>query len=245
MKAIIIDDEKKAQEVLAKMLNKYCDEIDIIAVADGVTTGLEAIRTHQPNLIFLDIQMDDGTGFDLLNKLTKQNFHLVFTTAFDAFALKGFKYSAMDYLLKPIDPDELINTVDRCLSAPSKNSVQQSALLQEYMKTKTFNKIALPEIDGINYVEVKQIIRCEADINYTIFYMVEGKKIVVAKTLKTYHESLCNEQFIRIHKSHIINLTYVVKYFKGDGGEIEMSDGSILPVARKMKNLLLKALEKQ
>jgi two-component system LytT family response regulator len=242
MKAIIIDDEKKAQVVLAKMLDKYCSEVNVVAVAGSVVAGLETIRTNNPDLVFLDIQMDDGTGFDLLKKLTKQNFHLVFTTAFDAFALKAFRFSAMDYLIKPIDPDELINTVDRCQSTQTKNSAQQSSLLQAYIQTKTFNKIALPEIDGINYVEVNQIIRCKADVNYTLFYMNGGKKIVVAKTLKTYQEFLCGEHFLRIHKSHIINLEYVVKYIKGDGGEVEMSDGSILPVARKMKQILLKSL---
>jgi two-component system, LytTR family, response regulator len=242
MNAIIIDDEENAQVALKNLLNKYCSDLNVVAMADGVESGLETIRIHNPDIVFLDIQMDDGSGFDLLKRLKKQNFNLIFTTAFDSFPLLAFKYGAIDYLLKPIDPDELITSVERCTDNSIHKVEKGITRLEESIQKKKFDKIALSLTNGIKYVEPTNIIRCEAESNYTNFYFKDGKKILIAKTLKSFQDVLCQVDFIRIHNSHIVNLNHIVRYFRGDGGVIEMIDGSLVPVARSKKSELLKSL---
>ncbi|MBI9037106.1 MAG: response regulator transcription factor [Bacteroidales bacterium] len=241
IKAIIIDDEKKSRSSLLNNINKFCKNINVIAEAENVKSGVEKIVKYKPELVFLDVQMPDGTGFDLLEKLPEINFKIIFVSAYDQFAVKAFKFSAIDYLLKPVDPDDLVNAVKKM------TEVVESKILNEKLKVllenkNSFEKIALPAFDGIIFVKIKDIIRCESDRNYSVFYLRNKEKILVTRTLKEYDEMLSSLNFYRAHHSHLINLAYVKRYIKGEGGSVIMEDGTEVEVARRRKEGLMSLL---
>ncbi|HEY8399674.1 MAG TPA: response regulator [Cytophagaceae bacterium] len=243
-KAIIIDDEKKSRITLRNQLEKYCENIQIIAEADSVQSGINEITRHNPEVVFLDIQMPDGTGFDLLNSFNEINFKIIFITAYDQFAVKAFKFSAVDYLLKPVDPDQLVAAVKKLEKMDE--LTEMTSKLRLLMENKlNIKKIALPTFEGIKLAKIDEIIRCEADSNYTTIYITNNRKIVVTRTLKEYEELLSGFDFVRIHKSHLINLRFVDKYVSGDGGYVIMEDGSQVEVARRRKDVLLNLLLNQ
>ncbi len=247
MKALIIEDEQKSREMLATLIKKNFPEITVVGLGKNVAEGVELIKTLQPELLFLDISMPDGTGFDVLEKVQGLKFDIIFTTATDKHALKAIKYSACDYLLKPIDIDELKVAVEKVLSkkaSPSMPSMENLQFLIQNLKRTddNYNKITLPTGNAYEIISIKDIIRCEADGSYTNFYLVGGKKLMVSASLKHYEDLLPENDFIRIHHHHLINMNHVVRFLKVDGGYAIMTDGTQLEISRRKKDAFLDRL---
>lgn len=238
MKAILIDDERNSLEMLEWNLQKTCPDVEIIAMCDSPLDGLEKIKQLKPDIIFLDIEMPQLNGFDLLDRLGKHDSDVIFTTAYNQFAIKAFKVCALDYLLKPIDPEDLKLAVQKAAGKKTKMSQEQLDLLLSYMKPeKTKSKrIALTASDHLIFVETEKIIYCESDSNYTIFFLSDGQKIIVSKTLKDVEEILEGSDFFRIHASYLINMKHVSKFTRGDGGYVVMSNNQHITVSRKKKD---------
>jgi two-component system LytT family response regulator len=238
MKAILVDDERNALEMLEWMLQKNCPEVEIIAMCDSPLEGLEKIKTLKPDVIFLDIEMPQLNGFDLLERLGKHESDVIFTTAYNQFAIKAFKVCALDYLLKPIDPEDLKVAVHKALTKKNKVSAEQLEMLLSYMKPEKpkSKRIALTASDHLIFVETEKIIYCESDSNYTIFFLTDGQKIIVSKTLKDVEEILEGSDFFRIHASYLINMKHVSKFTRGDGGYVVMSNNQHITVSRKKKD---------
>jgi two-component system LytT family response regulator len=241
IRILIIDDESNGRNVLKNFINSYCSGVEIIGEADSVKTGIEAIKRLNPELVLLDIQMQDGNGFDLLEKLDKIDFKVIFVTSFDNYAIKAFKFSAVDYILKPVDPENLVEAIERVKNMGQNNSFESKIdfLISNYT---SLDKIALPASDGVRFVKIKDVVRCESDNNYTMFYLNNKEKILISKTLKEYETMLEGNTFYRVHKSHLVNLSYVVKYVPGEGGYLILEDGSHVDVSRRKKEGLLKIL---
>ena len=246
MKTIIIDDEPKARDNLQLLLSEYCPSIHIVASDGNVNAAIRSIETHCPDLIFLDVQMQGETGFDLLEKLETITFEVVFTTAHHEYALKAFKFSAIDYLLKPIDIDELKSAVIRAQKRNGKQIGKRMQIASDTLEQakSSFNKIALPTSEGFVFIEKNDIVRCESTDNYTNFYLTDGSKVLVSKTLKHFDELLSPHGFFRIHQSHLINLSHLKSYHKGEGGYAIMSDNSSVMVSRRKKPEFLECLSK-
>ena len=245
MDILLIDDEPKARMILRDLLAEYCPKLKVIGEAEGVQSGLALLKAEDPDLIFLDIRMKDGTGFDLLDSIKHRTFQLIFTTAYDEFALKAFEYNAIDYLLKPIDPDKLVLAVDKIqVKAPATPSMEQIQALLQSMQSQTLDRISLPTSEGLRYFKIKEITRLEASNNYTTFYSSTKEKVMVSKTIKNYERILPPEIFYRVHQSHIININFVTEFLKEDGGYALMEDKSKIPVSRRKKNGLIDALDK-
>lgn len=240
MRTVIIDDESKGRLTIQNLIRRYAPQLEIIGEADCVEKGVELIDREKPDLVFLDIEMPDGTGFDLLTNVEYNSFNLILCTAYDQYAVKAFRFSAIDYLLKPIDPDIFKAAVNKVLS---ENREEANTKIETLNANKRgFNRLALSAAEGITIVDVKDIIRCESSVNYTRFYIVGGGKVLVSKTLKEYDEILSCHGFIRIHKSHLVNLNHIRKYIKGEGGWVTMSDESKVEVSRRKKDQLLEIL---
>ncbi len=247
IKAVIIEDEQKSREMLAMLVEKNCPQLEIAGLAKNVKEGIELINSFKPDLVFLDISMPDGTGFDLLEAVQGKKFELIFTTATDKHALKAIKYSACDYLLKPIDIDELKVAVEKVLqkknSTPSMDNLQ--FLIQQLKKADdNYQKITLPTGNAYEIINIKDIIRCEADASYTHFYLVGGKKLMVSASLKHYEDLLPENEFIRVHHQHLINMNHVTRYLKQDGGYAVMSDGTQIEISRRKKDAFMERLNK-
>jgi two-component system, LytTR family, response regulator len=238
LRSILIDDERNALEMLEWMLKKHCPQVEIIALCQSPIDGLEKIRELQPDLIFLDIEMPQLNGFDLLGRLESHEADVIFTTAYNQFAIKAFRIAALDYLLKPIDPDDLKSAVQKAFQKKSTMNVGQLELLKNYLradKQKT-KRIALTGSDHLVFVETDKIIFCESDSNYTIFNLADGEKIIVSRTLKDVEETLEGMDFFRIHASYLINMKHVSKFTRGDGGYVIMSNNQHITVSRKKKD---------
>ncbi len=243
-KAIIIDDENRTRDLIAKMINSFGLDIEAISAADSVESGIKAIEEHKPDLVFLDIQMPDGTGFDLLKSIEKKNFDVIFITAHEEFAIKAIKFSALDYILKPVDPTELKAAVERALvSMNTTREDSQYDALQNNMQAQQKRRLVLKTQESVHVVDLEQIIRCEADRNYTSFFLTGGKKILVSKTLKEYETLLTGYNFLRVQQSHLVNLDYVDRYDKGNGGSVVMKDGSEVPLSPAKREIFFKILE--
>lgn len=238
IKTILIDDELSCTETLEIELNAYCPNVDVIGKYNSAKEGLLAIQKDKPQLVFLDIEMPWMNGFELLQSLGDFSFDVIFVTAYDEFAIKAFKFSAVDYLLKPVQKEELISAVKSVLKHKEKRSVDY-LLHQVSTKKKDFDKLALPTMEGLVFVPLADIIYCQSDSNYTTVIRHDGSSTIVSKTLKSISEILKDDSFFRIHQSYLINLQYVSKYIKGQGGEVVMVNGKHLPVARSKKDELL------
>ena len=244
MRVIIIDDEKNARETVKGILSMLAEDIDVVAEAEGVKSGCLAIEKHLPDLVFLDIRMKDGTGFDMLRQLTYSDFSLVFLTAHDEYALEAFRFSAIDYLLKPIDPDELLSTLHRARKQNHNQKQLMEILLQNMEKINSpSRKIVLKSSDTIHLVCSENIIHCESNDNYTRFFIKDKKTVLISQSLKSFDEMLSPLGFLRIHQSHLINLAHISKIDRKNGFHVEMSDGTTISVAVRKKDLLLKRLE--
>jgi two-component system LytT family response regulator len=244
IKAVIIEDEANNRENLRLALASYCPDIKLVGEADSALSGMDLIRQKQPDLVFLDIAMPNGNGFDLLESLERINFNIIFVTAFDQYALRAIKFAAVDYLLKPIDVLELKKAVNRVLD--KRRREQKNDRLQVLLDNlqQQEQKIALPQTDHIEFVPVHSIIRCRGDRNYTHFYLRDGRHLLVSRTLKEYADLLEKSNFYRVHQSHLVNLDCIKKYSKRDGGTVVTIDEEIIPVARARKDQLLEYLLK-
>jgi len=244
IRAIIIDDEPYCCEVLAAMLGNCCPDVKIVSVCHNGLDGSSSIRQNVPDLVFLDVEMPKMNGFEMLEQLPSVNFHLIFTTSYDKYALKAFRFSAIDYLLKPIDQEELQKAMQRVLQHSQSPLPQQLEILMRkiHQPTASINKIALPTMEGLQMIPVDLIISCESNDNYTILKLKDKRKLVVSCTLKEIEEILEDHSFIRVHRSYMVNLNEIEKYLKGEGGYLVMTDGSTIDVSRTRKETLLKKL---
>ena len=245
LSAIIIDDEASGIESLQILLAKYCASVRVIGLANSADEAELKIRELKPDVIFLDIDMPYANGFDLLNRFKNIEFEVIFTTAYDHYAIKAFKHSAIDYLLKPIDIDELTTSVSKCdkkKKDANQEFIHMETLMAALNNARTVKKLSINTLEGIIFVDTDQIIRLSADSNYTNIFLKNGKKINVSKTLKEFEETLVNMNFFRVHNTHLINLAYVQFYTKGEGGYITMVDNAVVEVSRNKKNELLSLL---
>lgn len=245
IKAVIIDDIEQARLTFKKDLEVYAPEVEVIGEAGGVVEGAKLLKNLKPDILFLDIQMQDGSGFDLLDLLNEIPFKIIFITASDAHAIKAFRYAAIDYLLKPVDPDELVGALDKF----KKQRVDESEkyqLLNESLKnhTKPTERLALHSQDKIHIVNISDIIRCESSVNYTEFYFTDRKKMVVSKTLKEFEDLLSDRNFYRVHQSHLVNTKYIKEFVKTEGGHLIMTDGTMVPVSTRKRPEVVQMLDK-
>ncbi len=246
MKTIIIDDEAHCREVLRMQLNRYCPELNIIACCASADEGQTAIERHQPDLVFLDVEMPDADGFSLLENCTWRQFSVIFTTAHDRYAIKAIRHSALDFLLKPIDKSDLTQAVEKATHLHPAAEMQADTilrLLREQMPQ--FERIALPTFDGLRMLPVKDILYCESEGSYTRIILDQcARPVMVCKSLRDVDDILRDKGFFRAHNSFIINLAHMNKYIKGDGGDIVMADGRSVPLARNRKQEFLERIEK-
>lgn len=247
IKTLIIEDEQKSLDMLAGIIQKNCPELSIIGLAKNVKEGVEMIESLKPELVFLDISMPDGSGFDLLEQVSGNKFDLIFATASDQHAIRAIKYSACDYLLKPIDIDELKTAVEKVIkkkrAIPNMENLQ--FLIQHLKRAdENFQKITLPTGNAYEIVNIKDIVRCEADGSYTTFYLSDKRKLMISAGLKHYEELLPESEFIRVHHHHLINMNHVVRFLKEDGGYAIMSDGSKIEISRRKKEAFMEKLNK-
>lgn len=243
IKAIIIDDEPYCCEALATLLEDIPD-VEVIAVCHNAFDALAAIQKYSPGLVFLDVEMPKMNGFEMLEQLPNVNFEIIFTTSYDQYALKAIRFSAIDYLLKPVDSEELQQAIQKVMQRSQKPMAQQLEILMQkiHQPSTPINKIAMPTMEGLQMIPVESIISCESDSNYTILLLKNKKKIIVSRTLKEIEELLEDHSFIRVHRCYLANLNEVEKYVKGEGGYLVMSDGTTIDVARNKKEVLLKKL---
>lgn len=246
IQAIIIDDEPHCIDWLGNLLcNEYQDRIEVTGTGNTVNEGIKLISNLHPELVFLDVQIGDKTGFDLLRQLNERSFDVIFTTAYDKYAIQAIKFSAIDYLLKPVDKDELELAVNKLFVEISRKTTaaKMNTLLHNLeRKNDGLKKIMVPINTGFELVNVSDIIRCESHINYTTFHLKGNRKILVAKTLKEFEELLSDYNFFRIHNSHLVNLSSVKSYRKGKGGSVILSDETEIEVSSRRKDDFLKQL---
>lgn len=241
---IIIDDDQLARKGLRRILEHNFEDIEIMGEADSVTSGLSLIKEFNPDLVFLDIEMPDGTGFRLLDQLPKVNFKIVFTTSYSDYAITAFKYSAFDYIIKPVSIENIRSTISRIKENPTLLEKHRIEVLRKNLihTSDEDATIALPEINGFSIIKVKDIIRCEGERNYSRIFFTDGKSLLISRTLLEFDNMLVSHGFFRIHRSHLISLRNVNRYLKSDGGVIEMVDKTQLPISPKFKNELLNRL---
>ncbi|NQX41329.1 two-component system, LytT family, response regulator [Pedobacter steynii] len=235
MQAIIIDDEQANVENLQYLLKQYCPDVNVVASSNELKDAVYRINLHRPNLLFLDIQMGKSTGFDLLNLLSERTFEIIFVTAFDNYGIQAVKFAALDYLLKPVDPDELKIAVAKAeIRIKNKINAEQLNFLLGQIKSKELSpsKIALPQLHEIRYVAVNDIVRCEADNTYTFFFLNNGDQVLISKPLKEYSDLLKPHGFIRTHQSHLVNPKFIKSWLKEDGGMLLMEAGHKIPVSK-------------
>ena len=243
MKAIIVDDEPYCCETIATLLEDN-DEVEIVTECYNGIDALEAIRKYNPGLVFLDVEMPKMNGFEMLQQLPSVNFEIIFTTSYDRYALKAIRFSAIDYLLKPIDEEELKNAVQKVIRHSQKPIGEQLEILMQkiHHPSTPVRKIAMPTMEGFQMIMIDSIISCEADSNYTTLHLKNNKKMVVCRNLKDIEEMLEDHSFTRVHRCYVVNLNEVEKFVKGEGGYLIMSDGSSIDVSRNKKELLLKRI---
>ena len=243
IKAILVDDEVHCLDTLSILISDYCPEVQVMERCMSAKQGLAAIEKHQPALVFLDIEMPIMNGFELLENFHEIPFSVIFTTSYDQYAIKAIRFSALDYLLKPIDPKELVAAVHKVEVQKHTPTEEQFRMLMDQIKHKEkgFTKIAVPTSEGFELIPADQVICCEADDNYTHLFLKNKKKITACRTLKEMEEQLQGFTFfLRVHHSYLVNLNEVNKYVRGEGGYLVMSDGSTVNVSRSRKEALLK-----
>ncbi|PAM93803.1 DNA-binding response regulator [Flavobacterium sp. IR1] len=241
-KTIIIEDEQRIREALSLMLEMVApDEVQIIAYAENVTEAVKLINNLKPDLVFMDIMLKDGTGFDVLQKIVFNSFHLIFTTAYEQHAINAFKYSAIDYLLKPIDSEELKTAIQRIALLQERVLEKQQINELQVNLSRTPERIILPTQEASYVVKLEQIVRCETSGSYTTFFLNDGRKIMVSKPLKNYEDLLEPPQFFRVHQSHLININCIVSYSRE--GMVHMNDKSMVPISRGKKESFFKLMK--
>ncbi|MDZ7633921.1 MAG: LytTR family DNA-binding domain-containing protein [Bacteroidales bacterium] len=244
MKAIIVDDEPAVRSTISTLLKQNFPDMIVSAQAGSVAEGYAAVMEHQPDILFLDVELPDGLGFDMLKKLSPVHFRTIFITGHQEYALDAIKVSALDYILKPIDQDELVSAIEKARKAINHEEEQMKllALSENLQGKKVLKRIILRTADALQLVSVSDIIRAEAESNYTHFHLAGGKRIMVSRTLKEYEAMLSGSGLIRVHQSHIVNLNHIDKFFKHDGGYLQLKDGSTIPVSPNLKQKVLQAI---
>lgn len=248
MKILLIDNETEVRELLKEMIEATAPGVHQLDEADGVASGLQKINTFRPNIIFLDVEMGDGTGFDLMGKIPHPSFQLIFTTAHNKYAVQAFKCSAIDYLLKPIDPVELENSLQKATTNISNSNLsKQLAVLMQQLTSKDAGEkqIVLKDIEASYFVKLSDILYCEAEGSYTKFYFSNEKPIVISKNLSTYEELLGPYGFIRTHHSYLVNPIKIKMYDKTDGGTLILTSGHTVPISHRKKDYVMSLLEKR
>jgi two-component system LytT family response regulator len=246
LKAVLIDDEAKSRENLKILLQDFCKNVEVSAMAQNVNEGIEIIEAFKPDIVFLDIQMQKETGFDLLKKIGKINFEIIFTTAHSEYAIDAIKFAAIDYLLKPIDISDLKQAIARVENKRSKNDFKEQfeALLHNFRaESNESYKLAIPTSDGLIFISIKDIVYCEAVSNYTKIHMKDNKTHMVSKTLKDYENMLSNHHFFRVHHAYLINTKEIKKYVRGDGGYVIMNNDACIDVSKRKKEAFLKKID--
>lgn len=244
-RAVIIDDEINSRESIRQMLLLYCPDVTVVGEADGVNTGIDCIMEQNPDIVFLDIKMPDGSGFDLLKRLNKYDFRLIFVTAFEEYAIKAFRFNAIDYITKPIDPDELTQAVGKAVKMNKDGSSEETIkhLLDSMNKPmQNHQKIILRTMNTLHVIEIDRIIRCESDRNYTAFHIEGEEKLLISRSMKEFDELLEEYGFFRVHHSHLINLSHVRKFLRDELLCI-LKDGTNIPVAYRKRDELLVAIK--
>jgi two-component system, LytTR family, response regulator len=247
MRAVLIDDETDSNRILQALLENYCPQVEVVGTADGVGTAVEVIRHAQPDLVFMDIEMTHGNAFDLLNRLQPVNFHVIFVTAFDNYAVRAFKYNAIDYLLKPVNIRELCAAVDKLTGKVVESDVlgRVKSLLENLRGADAGErKIAFATLNGLSFVPIRDIIRLEAKGGYTLVHLQDGTRVTATGNIKEYEDFLPESIFFRIHQSHIINLNKIKSYQKGRGGYVTMDDNSFIEVASRRRDEFMQRLLK-
>lgn len=245
LRTVLVDDEPGAREALAALLQAYCPQAELVGQADGVQAGVELIKRTAPDLVVLDVELADGDGFGLLQHFAAVEFKIVFVTAHREYALRALKCSALDFLLKPVDPDELVAAVQKAEKALAQTTLQAQlqALLDNLASgEKEPKKLVLRTAESVYVVSSADIIRCEAAGNYTQFFLKNGNRLLISKTLKEYDELLQKSGFFRAHQSHLVNLQYLERYDKRDGGVVVLQDKSAVPVAGRQRERLFELL---
>ncbi|HEY4194756.1 MAG TPA: LytTR family DNA-binding domain-containing protein [Mucilaginibacter sp.] len=247
IRSVIVDDEQHCTNRLTDLLNRYFKQTvhvaGTFATVDEAETGIIELK---PDLVFLDVQLNGLTGFDLINRMPEINFEVIFTTAYDSYAIKAFKFSALDYLLKPIDSEDLLQAIDKFKKSQYQNDLSEKfSTFFHNLKNQpgTSKKITVHTSKGLEFLPISDIVRCEADVNYTTIYLKDKHQLMVAKTLKDFNDMLADHQFFRIHNSHLINLDYIKSYQKGKGGYVILVDNTSLEVSTRRKDLFLKKME--
>lgn len=245
LRALIVDDEAYSCESLQTLLDRYCPEVTVIDICNSGEAALKSIRKHQPDLLFLDIEMPHMNGFELLRQLESATFQLIFTTSYDQYAIKAIKFSALDYLLKPIDREELKAAVQKAVQKLGEPLPQQLSILLQRISGANSNvqKIALPTMEGLQMVPIDTIIHCSSDSNYTNLFLKGGRKLTVSKTLKDIEEMLDDYSFLRVHHSYLVNTNEIERYIKGEGGYLILSNGTAVDVSRSRKEQLMQKLQ--
>ncbi len=247
IKAIIIDDEHYGRQSLQQALEQYCPDVEILQSCESPEVGITTIRELKPDLVFLDVQMPNLSGFDVLQKLSPIDFEVIFVTSYDQYAIKAIKFSAIDYLLKPLDVDDLIHAVQRTRENLQKNGKQQryqSVLHNINYASGKIEKLAVPTLEGIDFFRTDDIIYCEADGSYTTLYLAGHQKQVISKNLKDFENLLTGSGFCRVHNSHLINMGHIQKYIKGDGGYVILTDNHHVDISRRRKDAFLGLLNR-
>lgn len=245
LRAVIVDDEKKSRDTLKGLIKRYCKDIEVVAEAGGCEEGVTIINQYEPQVVFLDIQMPDGSGFKLLKRVKKMCFDVIFTTAYDQYAIKAIRFSALDYLLKPVLPGDLVRAVERAALSRVKGDFPQKldVFVRQYEgDTGLGSRIVLNTTEKMHVVEVDSIVRCMSDDYYTWFYFTDRPSLLVSKTLKEFEQMLGSYGFIRTHKSHLVNISFIESYIKGENGQLLLKEGTKVPVSRRKKERILEIL---
>lgn len=249
IRAILVDDERSVRENLRYLIQEYCTEIQIVGEGATVSEAISEINRHKPDLVFLDIEIREGSGFDVLEHLSVPKPAIIFTTAYSQYAVNAFKVEVADYLLKPIDSQDLVIAVNKVKLRLSRNSLERrlNSLmenLEELSVQSKVRRIGLPILGGMQYFQLSDIIRLQSQSNYTYFYLAGQKEVLVSKTLKDFDVSLASQGFFRVHQSHMVNMDHVVQYHKADGGYIILSDGSTVPLSKSHKEAFIQLLSR-
>jgi len=246
MKVVMIDNEGPMIKTLSGLLDMYCPDVMVVGTADGVSTGEKLILEQNPDLIFLDVEMDDGTGLDLVERLNFRKLQVVFVTAHDKYAINAFKYSAIDFLLKPVDPEDLMKAMKKFQEAKKVHDLeQQVAVLTDHLRGGALRdkKIVLSDYESMHLVKVDEIVWCVAEGSYTRFKLFDGQEIMVSKNLKSYEDILSGDDFVRIHNSYLVNINHIKRFERSEGGLVIMNNGGTLPVSVRKKDALMNILK--
>lgn len=243
LKAVLIDDDQSNLDGLQSKLTKHCPRVEVAALCTNGAEGIHAIETLKPDIVFLDIEMPVMNGFVMLQQLEYRDFELIFVTAYDHYAIKAIRYSAMDYLVKPVIAEELIAAVEKAEAARTRHQApQQMELLLEMLQTKTPRLLTIPSSDGLKFINIEEIAHLEASNNYTVICLTGNRKFLVSRTLKDFEDLLPRDRFVRIHQSYIINKYCIDRYIRGEGGQVVLNTGVVLDVAKRKKTEFLTAM---